>query len=445
MVPISPQVFSGGAVVFDTRSLFDYQQKLAERRAKRDAAEQEALTNYLKEVSKIPDSEGMRNIDKKIFAKKVDDFRVLTNEFKKSPKNLDQRLKLERAADDLKLFVSRSKEEKEKTKSFNNFIADIATSPEKRKSVDVQKLMIDKEMHDLPLDFSAPYLGIVRQDKEFNPNYYIPKPFDFTKNFNDAATGPGIKISELSTSSDGKTKTITEGFGEPAIKIIASNFAKSVESDDEKESYYRVRFKNLTPEKLAEHNIRLKKYFPGMEVDDDNPASLAMAEAIEEAEGRKSQKFENAPRISVSTGGGGTSGGPTGRIDLTTYKDVGENKDVTDIFQGVKVTGLPKGESMLAKQVLYNQKKNEVTVTEWVGRDSEGNPTGQQTRTIPYDVFLQNIKTLNPQTDFRYIETLPKAKTGKAPSSLTMKESDYRNLSVAKRQEFLSKGGVVVK
>jgi len=79
------------------------------------------------------------------------------------------------------------------------------------------------------------------------------------------------------------------------------------------------------------------------------------------------------------------------------------------------------------------------------GRDLEGNPIGQQTRTIPYDVFLQNIKTLNPQTDFRYIETLPKAKTGKAPSSLTMKESEYRNLSVAKRQEFLSKGGVVVK
>jgi hypothetical protein len=58
---------------------------------------------------------------------------------------------------------------------------------------------------------------------------------------------------------------------------------------------------------------------------------------------------------------------------------------------------------------------------------------------------LQNIKTLNPQADFRYIETLPSAKTGKAPSKLTMKESEFKNLSIPKRKEFLDKGGVVVK
>jgi len=215
-------------------------------------------------------------------------------------------------------------------------------------------------------------LGIP-QRRDINPNasYYKETPFDFIKTFKEAAIGPGIKVSELSVSSDGKTKTITEGFGKPAIKSIASNFVKLVDIDEDKKNYYTIRAKDsqiYPAQKLADYDKKVKQYFPDITVDDEDPLSIALAEAIIEAEGRKSQKFENAPRISVSTGGGGASGA-TGRIDLTTYRDVGENKDVTDIFQGVKVTGLPKGESMLAKQVLYDQKKNEVTVTEWVGAE----------------------------------------------------------------------------
>lgn len=309
MVPISPQVFSGGAVVFDTRSLFDYQQRLAERRAKRDAAEQEALDNYLKELGKTPDPYGMRKNDIPTFNKKLNDFRQLSNDFKKAPKNLESRLKLQQAADDLKIFVARSKEEKEKDKSYNNLIADLAANPEKRRTTNVEKLIADKTNQDLPLDFpGVAMLGIpARADKDFNPNYYIPKPFDFKSNFDEAAKGPGITVSELSATPS-KTSpgfnVIQRGFGNSAIKSIASNFAKSVEADDEKESYYRIRFKNLTPEKLTEHNVRLKKYFPAMEVDDDNPVSLAMAEAIEEAEKRTSSDLQAISRgTTVNVGG----------------------------------------------------------------------------------------------------------------------------------------------
>jgi uncharacterized protein YeeX (DUF496 family) len=340
MVPISPNIYSAEAVVFDNKGLFDLQQKIADRRAKKQAAEQEALDTYLKEMSKIPESYGMRNIDKKEFAKKVDDFRLLSNEFRKSPKNLEKRLQLEQAADQLKLFVSRSKEAKEGTKSFNNFILDISTNPEKRKSVDIQKLMLDKEIHDLPLDFNAPYLGIVREDKEFNPNYYIPKPFDFQKTFDESAKGPGIAISELGV---GPSKTkgydeIKKGFGESAIKSIASNFAKNVEADGEKESYYKVRFNNLTPEKLAEQNIRLKKYFPKMEVDDDNPVSLAMAEAIEEAERRISTDLRAK---GTGTGGGYGYGGDQANISIkgNSLDEIGTVKTVmsgnTSIVDGI--------------------------------------------------------------------------------------------------------------
>ena len=90
MVPISPEIYSGGAVVFDTRSLFDYQQRLADRRAKRQAAEQEAIDNYLKEISKTPDPYGMRKVDIPTFDQKLNDFRLLSNEFRKAPKDLEK-------------------------------------------------------------------------------------------------------------------------------------------------------------------------------------------------------------------------------------------------------------------------------------------------------------------------------------------------------------------
>lgn len=442
MVPISSDIYSGAAVVMDNRSLFDYIQKIEDRRAKREAAEQEAIDKYIDDASKKLTTTGMRAQDVPNFLKMQNDFRQLSNQYK-STKDPYKRLELQKKGDEMFLFIQKSKQADELAKPTREALK----NPENRKKLNTEKMMQDLAIHDLPLDFQGvSELGIPsRRDINPNASYYKETPFDFIKTFKEAATGPGIKVSELSVSSDGKTKTITEGFGDSAIKSIASNFVKLVDIDEDKKNYYTIRAKDpqiYPAQKLADYDKKVKQYFPDITVDDEDPLSIALAEAIIEAEKRKSQKFENAPRISVSTGDGR---GFTGRIDLTPYRDVGENKDVTDIFQGVKVTGLPKGESMLAKQVLYNQKKNEITVTEWVGRDLAGNPTGQQTRTIPYPVFLQNIKTLNPQADFRYIETLPSAKTGKAPSKLTMKESEFKNLSIPKRKEFLDKGGVVVK
>ena len=308
MVRISPEIYSGGAVLFDTRSLFDYQQKIADRIAKKQAAEQEAIDNYLKELAKTPDPYGIRTNDYDVYKKKLEDYRALYNDYKKSPRDATKRFKLEQAADGLKIFVARSKEEKEKDKSYINLIASLATDPEKRKTTDFDRLIADKTNQDLPLDFKGvAALGIpARKDKDFNPNYYTPK-FDFQATFDNAAKGPGITTSELSVTPS-KTRgynVIQKGFGVSAIKSIASNFGNDVESDDDKKSYYKTKFNTITPEKLTEQNIRLKKYFPKMEVDDDNPVSLAMAEAIEEAERRTSSDLVAVSRgTTVNVGGG---------------------------------------------------------------------------------------------------------------------------------------------
>lgn len=299
MVPISPEIYSGAAVVMDNRSLFDYIQKIEDRRAKRALAEQEAVDKYIDDASKKLTPTGMRAQDVPNFLKMQNDFRQLSNQYK-STKDPYKRLELQKKGDEMFLYIQKSKQAEELAKPAR----DALKNPENRKKLNTEKMMQDLAIHDLPLDFEGvSVLGIpTRRDINPNASYYKETPFDFVKTFKEAATGPGIKVSELSVSSDGKTKTITEGFGEPAIKSIASNFVKLVDIDEDKKNYYTIRAKDpqiYPAQKLADYDKKVKQYFPDITVDDEDPLSIALAEAILEAEKIKSQKFENIPKASV--------------------------------------------------------------------------------------------------------------------------------------------------
>ena len=337
MVPISSDIYSGAAVVMDNRSLFDYIQKIEDRRAKREAAEQEAIDKYIDDASKKLTTTGMRAQDVPSFLKMQNDFRQLSNQYK-STKDPYKRLELQKKGDEMFLFIQRSKQADELAKPTREALK----NPENRKKLNTEKMMQDLAIHDLPLDFQV--LGLpMRKDIDPNASYYRETPFDFIKTFKEAATGPGIKVSELSVSSDGKTKTITEGFGDSAIKSIASNFVKLVDIDEDKKNYYTIRAKDpqiYPAQKLADYDKKVKQYFPDITVDDEDPLSIALAEAIIEAEKRKSQKFENAPRISDSTGDSAAKGQ---FIDY--YKQLSDLADKPFTFNikpgGAKMIGVP--------------------------------------------------------------------------------------------------------
>jgi hypothetical protein len=337
MVPISPNIYSSAAVVMDNRSLFDYMQKIEDRRAKRALAEQEAVDKYIEDASKKLTPTGMRAQDVPNFLKMQNDFRQLSNQYK-STKDPYKRLELQKKGDEMFLFIQRSKQADELAKPTREALK----NPENRKKLNTEKMMQDLAIHDLPLDFQV--LGLpMRKDIDPNASYYRETPFDFIKTFKEAATGPGIKVSELSVSSDGKTKTITEGFGDSSIKSIASNFVKLVDIDEDKKNYYTIRAKDpqiYPAQKLADYDKKVKQYFPDITVDDEDPLSIALAEAIIEAEGRKSQKFENAPRISVSTG---DSAAKSQFIDY--YKQLSDLADSPFEFNtkpgGPKMLGVP--------------------------------------------------------------------------------------------------------
>lgn len=318
MVPISPQVYSAEAVIFDTKPLFDYAQKLDERRAKRALAEQEAIDKYVEQTQKNLTPTGMRSQDIPGFQKMQDEFRSLANQYKNT-KDPIKRFQLQKKGDEMFLYIQKSKEEEKKAEPARTALA----NPENRKKLNVPKMMEALSVHDLPLDFQGvPALGIP-QRRSIDPNatYFRETPFSFKENFDKAATGPGIKFSEISITSGGKVNKITEGFNKSTIKSIASNFVDLVDADEDKKSYYTIRARDpqiYPSQKLAEYDKKVKEYFPDITVDDDDWRSIALAEAIKEAEKRNAEKFENAPRISVSTTSGEVKKGEV----LDVYKEI---------------------------------------------------------------------------------------------------------------------------
>ncbi len=307
MVPISPEIYSSTAVVMDNRGLSDFILKLEDKRARRAAAEQDAIEKYLADASRKLTPTGMRTQDIPKFQQMETDWRNQALQYKNT-KDPYKRLELEQKANEMFLYIQRSKEEGEKGKQTRDYLK----NPDAKNKLNLPKLMQDLTLHDLPLDFEGvPALGIPKR-KSIDPNatYYKETPFDFKKTFDEAAKGPAITVSELSVKpSDTKGFNVIEkGFSIPTSANIISNFAKSVESDEDKKAYYTIKGRNLSPVRLAELDKALKPYFPKIQVDDDDPISIAMAEAAEEATRRRTSDLQAIPK-GTTVNVGGTDGG----------------------------------------------------------------------------------------------------------------------------------------
>lgn len=104
-------------------------------------------------------------------------------------------------------------------------------------------------------------------------------------------------------------------------------------------------------------------------------------------------------RVSVSGSNGGSK--PPEQIDLrdkNEYPQAGGGfQDVSRLFQGVKVTGLPDGTTLNAEYVRYNPVTKKIKYKEF---------TGTTEKETDLTTFFQNIKTNNPQIDMKFLEGL---------------------------------------
>ena len=171
----------------------------------------------------------------------------------------------------------------------------------------------------------------------------------------------------------------------------------------------------------------VKKYANKLGVDPAGPQAEHFGRALAwklidqstQSRGTYSEAVEQkAQPIIINNNSGTTSKTPT-QIDLREYPDVaGGGKDITNLMQGVKVTGLPNGKTLLAEKVYYNPTNQRVTFKEYAERDESGAIiTGGGEKTVSLTTFLQNIKSNNPGTDMKFLEGLRNPITGAAPTT----------------------------
>ena len=433
----NPNLYTGGAVTFDnTPSVNLYAQMLQRREAKRLASE-EAFGNYLRDASTKINAAGKRSQDDPVFQHLYKDWQKFNIDNKDRLIANDVMAQSEASAKYQKIInlLNDSKKAEEEKKP----ILELYLDPTKRSQLDESNLFPQIQSHDQPLYIIDEKTGEVlpnpnRKAIDVTSINFEPK-FDISQGFTSWSKGMerGKKIGGI-VRNDPKTgqviRSFEESFSPEQVSQIATNAMRNVAEDKNARLYYARRYKNIGEEEYKKLNEAFQSVY-GKEIDlgmgqkasnyIDSPEELAAADAILQARSmtKKGEEDEinyqqrlNDRRINISISQAGSRTTPVTTINLTEYPDEpGGGKNVTDIFQGVIVTDIA-GKKLPAKKVVYNPSTQKFTITEYVGRDNEGEPTGERTRTLGFDTFIQNIKNNNPQTDIKFIETLRTAGGG---------------------------------
>lgn len=169
----------------------------------------------------------------------------------------------------------------------------------------------------------------------------------------------------------------------------------------------------------------VKKYANKLGVDPAGPQAEHFGRALAwklidestQSRGTYSEAVDQRAAPIIINNNSGSTTKPPAQIDLREYPDVaGGGKDITNLMQGIKVTGLPNGKTLLAEKVYYNPINQKVTFKEYAERDESGAIiTGGGEKTVSLTTFLQNIKSNNPGTDMKFLEGLRNPITGAAP------------------------------
>jgi hypothetical protein len=113
------------------------------------------------------------------------------------------------------------------------------------------------------------------------------------------------------------------------------------------------------------------------------------------------EKYQSASIISRQKAAGG------GQINLSEYPEVpSKGRDITDLMQGVTVFQAPDGTKLSASKVYYDPSTKQINYEALAGRDASGKIVKGEPKVLSLNTFLQNIKTLNPGADFKFVETL---------------------------------------
>jgi hypothetical protein len=208
-----------------------------------------------------------------------------------------------------------------------------------------------------------------------------------------------------------KVAKYTERYAPEQIKAMADNAAELVKFDEGFKKLYNKILKNPNDPLFIAYKSAYDKYVPGGIM--DTPEEVAKAAAIvryekflnTDADEATDEKAKEAYSSALTASRQKAAGG--GQINLSEYPEVpSKGRDITDLMQGVTVFQAPDGTKLSASKVYYDPSTKQINYEALAGRDASGKIVKGGAKVLSLNTFLQNIKTLNPGTDFKFVETL---------------------------------------
>lgn len=419
-----PRMFTGGAVVFNSNPAVQFQaQQLAKKQAK-----EEALNKYFDDQLKSVNTEGLREIDLRDPEKKgrgiADRIETWANNWKSNKESIlkggDAKMKSDMELQDIRRQIA-------ETKAGRTFFGDLGKAKaegkfdpdeDELKLLDKVSLPVydprSKKPDGTPYGWGDVAPVVPEFDAKKQNEYWLAstkglqpgKQYDYDKLTVNAKTGQAI-VPFKEAYSPGQVKAIAEQAGEIAMndKSVKKHFNKILDSPTSEEweklnKAYQSVFGTdkivSTPEQAAQADAIIRASVPTKE---------GQEQEINYAQRLYDKKMMTAFNSAlIASRGGGKEQGKT--WDLSEYPTTSEGgKDLTVPFQGYVVTAIGN-DKLLAKNVVYYPDKKEFKVTEYVGRDASGNPTGEKVSRIRASTFRQNIKGNNPQADMKEFDAL---------------------------------------
>jgi len=338
-IPISPNMYSGGAVELDSTPVTNMYAQLMARKQAQEQAKNEAFDEYIRGLNTKITPAGVRTADLDAFNDKKNKWVEfgMKNKDKLMKNDVATQTEFNRLYQETINIPIESKAAEEQKKPF----VEILTDPNKRNRLS-SNVFPAVQSHDEPLYIKDPKTGEYvrnynRKPIDYNSNLFDPQ-FDFTKGFESWSKG----MDKPETIGDVLRKdpvtgraivATTKAYTPDAVKQIGLNAARSVADNPEYGNYYQHKFEKLGEEEYKKLNEAFQEVY-GKQTEltlpngqktkinnyIDSPEEVAAAEAIIQAKSL-TEKGEKAAldyeqrqadkRLNISLNVRSNSGGTT--------------------------------------------------------------------------------------------------------------------------------------
>jgi hypothetical protein len=402
-VNIPPNLYSGGAVVFDSRPSTN----LAIQLMLKKQAREEALDEYEKNRINRINEQGLRDVDREGLDRAVMDLRgyYQGNKERIRKGNTAEAYEYEKKFRDVLGYISESKQEAAKDETFSK----LRQERLKYGRSTPEDWFVDYEASQRPIRSEGfKSLDLTKMMSQQAPKY---DPGKTMKLFSDIKRTTGAPRYEKIADQPFKLREITEErFDENAKAIIAAKAADLYDTDDgfayEVQQDFNNPVKRAQLEKVFLDEFKtqpqsLSDYAIAKKMQEIQPV-ITKSKIIDDWQAKTDymQKYKERNIALMNNLRGFSLSRTKTPLDLTTYQTATDgSKLITDKLQGFDVTSEPvSGESFGSDLVYYNPETGR-----FVYNDVLKNGAVEKSA----ERFVQDISALNPQKDITDILRLP--------------------------------------